>query len=236
MEYKRIVLKLSGEALKGSTPYGIDPITIKAVAKDIKEIYDLGVQIIIICGAGNIWRGETASKLGMNRSQADYMGMLGTILNSLALQDGLEGINIPTRVMSAISVNEVCEPYIRRKALKHLESNRVVIIAGGTGSPFFSTDTAATLRASELEADLILMAKNGVDGVYDSDPKVNKHAILLKEVSYQEILDKKIRIMDLTAVSMAKDNHLAIKVFSMNKQGLIKKALLDDKIGTIIKE
>ncbi|MDR2867324.1 MAG: UMP kinase [Acholeplasmatales bacterium] len=236
MPYRRIVLKLSGEALKGSTNYGIDPLTIKAVAKDIKEIYDLGIEIIIIVGAGNIWRGVTASKLGMDRSQADYMGMIGTILNGLALQDGLEGLNIPTRVLSAINVNQVCEPYIRRKALSHLSKKRVIIIVGGTGNPYFSTDSAATLRASELDADLILMAKNGVDGVYDRDPRINKDAKLLKEVSYQEILEKKIEIMDMTAVSMAKDNHLVIKVFSMNKQGLIKKALLDDKVGTLIKE
>jgi len=233
---KRVVLKLSGEALKGTTPYGIDPLTIKKVAADIKEVYDLGVQIIIICGAGNLWRGETASHLGMNRSQADYMGMLGTIMNGLALQDGLEQAGVPTRVLSAISVNEVCEPYIRRRALKHLNKNRIVIIAGGTGNPFFSTDTAATLRASELDCSLILMAKNGVDGVYDKDPKTSSDAKLLKRITYTQVLNNNLKVMDLTAISMAKNNNIKLKVFSMNTPGNIKKAFLDENVGTIVEE
>lgn len=233
--YNRVVLKLSGEALKGDTKYGIDPTTIKKIATEIKSIYELGTQIIMIIGAGNLWRGKTGEELGMDRAQADYMGMLGTIMNGLAVQDALEGIGVPTRVMTAINVDSCAEPYIRRRADRHLEKQRIVIIAGGTGSPFFSTDSAAVLRGAELDAQIILMAKNGVDGIYNKDPRVHSDAVLYKELSHQEIIDKDLKVMDITAASMAKENHLDILVFDMNEPGNMKKAVLGEKVGTLVK-
>lgn len=188
--YKKILLKLSGESLKGNTSYGIDPITIKKIALEIKEISDLGVQIAIIVGAGNLWRGRIGEELGMDRSQADYMGMLGTIMNSLALQDALEKTQTITRVMTAFPVTTVAEPYIRRKAIRHLEKGRVVILAAGAGSPYFSTDTAAALRAAELHVNVILMAKNNIEGVYDKDPKKHDDAVLLKKLSTSKFYRK----------------------------------------------
>jgi uridylate kinase len=234
--YKRVVLKLSGEALKGNSGFGIDPKTVKSICLEIKDILTLGIELIIIVGAGNLWRGKNASDLGMDRSQADYMGMLGTIMNGLALQDGLESIGVPTRVMSALNVNAVAEPYIRRRALRHLEKGRVVIISGGTGAPYFSTDTAASLRAAELAAECILMAKNGTEGIYDKDPKIFKDAKLYNVITFAEILNKQLGVMDSTAVSMARENHIQIKVFSMNKVGNIKKAIMGEKIGTTVIE
>lgn len=233
--YQRVILKLSGEAMKGNTNYGIDPQTVKKIALEIKEIYDLGVQIGVVIGAGNLWRGVIGEELGMDRAQADYMGMLGTIMNGLALQDSLEGINVPSRVMSAIPIPEVAEPYIRRRAIRHLEKNRVTIFVGGTGSPYFSTDTAAGLRAAEIDAEVILMAKNGVEGVYDKDPRKFEDALLYKELTLQEVLEKNLMVMDSTAASICKDNKINIAVFDMNKHGNIKKATLKENVGTLVK-
>lgn len=232
--YQRIILKLSGEALKGDTSYGIDPKTVNKIASEIKEIYALGVQVGVVVGAGNLWRGVTGEQLGMDRAQADYMGMLGTIMNGLALQDALESIDVSSRVMSAIPISEVAEPYIRRRAIRHLEKGRVTIFVGGTGSPYFSTDTAAGLRAAEVGADVILMAKNGVMGVYDKDPKYHKDAVLFEELTLQEVLEKNLLVMDATAASMCKENKINIVVFDMNVKGNVKKATLGDKIGTLV--
>jgi len=204
-------------------PKGIHPTTVKGIATEIKEIYELGVQIGIVVGAGNLWRGTTGEELGMDRAQADYMGMLGTIMNGLALQDALESIDVPTRVMTVLPVASVAEPYIRRRAIRHFEKNRVLILSGGTGSPFFSTDTAAALRAAELNADIILMAKNGVKGVYDKDPKKFKDATMYDEVSQGQIISQKLRVMDTTAASICRENKINILVFNMNDKGNIKK-------------
>ncbi len=230
--YKRILLKLSGEALKGDTEFGIDPQTVNKIAKQIKDVHDLGVEIGIVVGGGNIWRGATAAQLGMDRAQADYMGMLATVMNGLAIQDALEHIGVPTRAMTALSIDEVAEGYIRRRAIRHLEKGRVCIFVGGLGSPYFSTDTACVLRATEIGAEIILMAKNGTDGVYDSDPKTNPDAKLYTEVPFSEILAKNLKVMDLTAASLCKENKLEIIVFNMNKDGNIVKAVNGDKIGT----
>lgn len=232
--YQRVILKLSGEAMKGNTNYGIDPKTVKEIALEIKEIYDLGVQVGVVIGAGNLWRGITGQELGMDRAQADYMGMLGTIMNGLALQDALEGIDVPSRVMSAIPIPEVAEPYIRRRAIRHLEKGRVTIFVGGTGSPYFSTDTAAGLRAAEIDAEIILMAKNNVSGVYDKDPKKFNDAKMYNELTLQQVLEQKLLVMDSTAASICKDNHINIVVFDMNQKGNIKKAALGEKIGTLV--
>lgn len=230
--YKRILLKLSGESLKGDGKYGIDPKTVKKVAVTISQIYHLNVDIAIVVGAGNIFRGQTGEELGMDRSQADYMGMLGTIMNGLALQDSLEQINIPTRVLSAISSNTVAEPYIRRRALRHLEKRRVLILVGGTGSPYFSTDTAAALRAAELNVDIVLMAKNGVNGVYNKDPKIHNNAVLYDRITQKEVIENKLQVMDLTAASMCRDNKINIIVFDVNVEDNIKNVVLGKKIGT----
>ncbi len=230
--YKRILLKLSGEALKGGTDFGIDPQTVNKIAKQIKDVHDLGVEIGIVVGGGNIWRGATAAQLGMDRAQADYMGMLATVMNGLAIQDALEHIGVPTRAMSALSINEVAEEYIRRRAVRHLEKGRVCIFVGGLGSPYFSTDTACVLRGTEIGAQVIMMAKNGTDGVYDSDPKTNPDAKLFTEISFSEILNRNLKVMDLTAASLCKENKLEIIVFNMNKDGNIVKAVNGEKIGT----
>ena len=233
--YKRVLLKLSGEALKGETSFGIDPQTVKGIALQIKDIYDLGVEIGIVVGGGNIWRGKTAEGLGMDRAQADYMGMLATIMNGLAVQDALENAGVPSRVMTALPIDTVAEPYIRRRAIRHLEKGRVCIFAGGLGSPYFSTDTACVLRATEIGAEVVLMAKNGTDGVYDSDPRANKDAKLYDQVTFSEILAKNLAVMDSTAASLCKDNKLSLIVFNMNKEGNIVKAVKGDKIGTLVK-
>ena len=233
--YNRVLLKMSGEALKGNTEFGIDPQTVKGLAKEIKEIHDLGCEVAIVCGGGNIWRGKTASELGMDRSQADYMGMLATIMNGLAIQDSLEELGVSTRVMSAIQCNEVCEPYIRRRAIRHLEKKIVTIFVGGTGSPYFSTDTAAGLRAAEINADVILMAKNGVEGVYNKDPRKFDDAELYTELTHNDLIQKELMVMDLTAATLCKENNIDIIVFNMNKDGNIKKAVMKEKIGTTIK-
>ncbi len=233
--YHRILLKLSGEALKGETEFGIDPKTVAEIAQQIKDVYDLGVEIGIVVGGGNIWRGKTAETMGMDRAQADYMGMLATVMNGLAVQDALEHLSVPTRVMTALSINQVAEPYIRRKAISHLGKGRVCIFVGGLGSPYFSTDTACVLRATEIEADVVLMAKNGTEGVYDSDPKTNPNAKLYNEITFSEILAKNLAVMDSTAASLCKDNKKQIIVFNMNKNGNIVRAVKGEKIGTLVK-
>ncbi len=233
--YQRVILKLSGEALKGNGTYGIHPTTVKGIATEIKELYLLGVQVGIVVGAGNLWRGKTGEELGMDRAQADYMGMLGTIMNGLALQDALESVEVPTRVMTVLPVAAVAEPYIRRRAMRHFEKGRVLIFSGGTGSPYFSTDTAAALRAAELNADIILMAKNGIEGVYDKDPKKHKDAVMFAEISQDQVLAQKLDVMDSTAASICRENKINILVFNMNEHGNIRKAVLEEPIGTLVK-
>ncbi len=234
-KYKRIVLKLSGEALSGEKGSGIDPTFIKSIAQQIKEIHDLGIEIAIVVGGGNLWRGKIGSEVGMDRANADYMGMLATVMNSLALQDSLENLDVQTRVQTSIEMRQVAEPYIRRKAMRHLEKKRVVIFAGGTGNPYFSTDTTAALRAAEIEADVILMAKNNVDGVYSADPKTDKDAFKFSELSYLDILNKELAVMDSTATSLCMDNNISLIVFSIMENGNIKRVLLGDDIGTVIR-
>ncbi len=231
--YKRVVLKLSGEALQGRKGYGIDPLVTEKIAKEIKEIRKLGVQIAIVIGGGNIYRGATASKEGVDRIIADYMGMLATVINGLALQDVLEKAGVMTRVQTAIDMQRLAEPYIRRRAVRHLEKGRVVIFVAGTGNPYFSTDTAASLRAIEINADIILKATN-VDGVYSADPKKNKSAKKFKSLKYIEVLNKGLKVMDATAVSLCMDNKLPIIVFNLTKKGNIKRVILGDNIGTVV--
>ncbi len=233
--YKRILLKLSGEALKGDTPYGIDPQTVAIIAEQIRDVQQLGVEVGIVVGGGNIWRGKTASELGMDRAQADYMGMLATIMNGLAVQDSLEHLGVPTRVMTAIPCNQVAEPYIRRRAIRHLEKGRVCIFVGGLGNPYFSTDTACVLRATEIGAEVVLMAKNKTEGVYDSDPRTNPNAKMYQELTFAEILAKNLAVMDSTAASLCKDNNLNLIVFNMNNKGNIARAVKGEKIGTLVK-
>jgi len=232
--YKRVVLKLSGEALQGRKGYGIDPLVTKAIAEEIREIKKLGAQIAIVIGGGNIYRGITASGEGVDRVIADYMGMLATVINGLALQDSLEKAGVMTRVQSAIEMQEVAEPYIRRRAVRHLEKGRIVIFVAGTGNPYFSTDTTASLRAIELSADVILKATK-VDGVYSADPKKYKSAKKFKELKYIEVLNKGLKVMDATAVSLCMDNKLPIIVFNLTKKGNIKRVILGEKIGTLVK-
>jgi uridylate kinase len=230
--YKRVIIKLSGEALKGDGMYGIHPLTVKKIATEIKDIHALGVDVGIVVGGGNLWRGKTGEELGMDRAQADYMGMLGTVMNSLALQDALESIDVPSRVMTVLPISTVAEPYIRRRAMRHFEKNRVLIFAGGTGTPYFSTDTAAALRAAELDAKIILMAKNGVDGVYDKDPKKHQDATMYDALTQEDILVKKLGVMDQTAASMCHENKIDVIVFNLNTSGNMKKAVLEEPIGT----
>lgn len=232
--YRRVLLKMSGEAIKGDTSFGIDPKTVSSIAKQIKAAHDLGVQIGIVVGGGNIWRGKTASELGMDRAQADYMGMLATIMNGLAVQDALEQIGVPTRVLSALLINEVAEPYIRRRAIRHLEKGRVCIFVGGLGSPYFSTDTACVLRATEIGAEVVLMAKNQTEGIYDSDPRKNPNACLFEKITFTEILSRNLQVMDSTAASLCKDNNLDLIVFNMNTEGNIVRAVQGEKIGTFV--
>lgn len=232
--YKRVLLKMSGEALKGSQPAGIDSKTVNEIAEEIKQIRDLGIEVGIVVGGGNFWRGKTASEIGMDRSQADYMGMLATVMNSIAVQDALESHGVPTRVLSALNIQEVAEPYIRRRALRHFEKGRVCIFAGGTGSPYFSTDTAGVLRATEIKADVVLFAKNGTEGVYDSDPRKNPDAKLYKHLTFAEVLAKNLQVMDSTATALCKDNNLKVIVFNMNKEGNIVRAAKGETIGTLV--
>lgn len=234
-KYKRVVLKLSGEALAGEQGFGINPTVIKSVAEQVKEIAVLGVEVAVVVGGGNIWRGKIGSEMGMDRATADYMGMLATVMNSLALQDSLEQVGIETRVQTSIEMRQVAEPYIRRRAIRHLEKKRVVIFAAGTGNPYFSTDTTAALRAAEIEAEVILMAKNNVDGVYTADPLKDKNAKKYEELSYLDVLKEGLAVMDSTASSLCMDNNIPLLVFSIMENGNIKKAVMGETIGTIVR-
>jgi len=229
--YKRILLKLSGEVLTGEKDYGIDPAVIRQIAREIKEVKNLEVEVAIVIGGGNIFRGVAASSKGMDRASADYMGMLATVLNGLALQDALEKIDVHTRVQTAIEMREVAEPYIRRRAIRHLEKGRVVIFVGGTGNPYFTTDTTASLRAMEIGAEVILKATK-VDGVYEEDPLLNKRAKKYDELTYLDVLKKQIKVMDATAISLCMDHQIPIIVFNLKKKGNIKRVILGERVGT----
>ncbi|MCD7949358.1 MAG: UMP kinase [Erysipelotrichaceae bacterium] len=233
-KYKRVLLKISGEALAGEKGFGIDPVTVADIARQIKDAKLLGVQIAIVCGGGNIWRGKTGSELGMERANADYMGMLATVMNGMALQNALEDIGVETRLQTAIEMKEVAEIYIRRRAIRHLEKDRIVIFGAGLGSPFFTTDTTAALRAAEINADVILMAKNGVDGVYSDDPKINPNAKKYNHISYLDVLNEDLHIMDQTAITLCKDNDIDLCVFNMQEDGNIARACNGESIETTI--
>jgi uridylate kinase len=234
-KYKRVVLKLSGEALAGGEGFGINPAVIKSVASQVKEVAELGVEVAVVVGGGNIWRGKTGSEMGMDRATADYMGMLATVMNSLALQDSLEQSGIETRVQTSIEMRQVAEPYIRRRAIRHLEKKRVVIFAAGTGNPYFSTDTTAALRAAEIEAEVILMAKNNVDGVYTADPLKDSTATKYTELSFLDVIKNGLQVMDSTASSLCMDNDIPLVVFSIMEEGNIKKVILGENIGTVVR-
>ncbi|QIL46398.1 UMP kinase [Vagococcus coleopterorum] len=234
-KYQRIVLKVSGEALAGEEGFGINPPVIAEIAKEIKEVQELGVEVAIVVGGGNIWRGTIGEEMGMERAQADYMGMLATVMNALALQDTLENIGVATRVQASIDMRQIAEPYIRRKAVRHLEKERVVIFAAGTGNPYFSTDTTAALRAAEIDADVILMAKNNVDGVYSADPKTNADATKFDELTHLDVISKGLQVMDSTASSLSMDNDIPLVVFNLNEPGNIKRVCLGENIGTTVR-
>lgn len=234
LKYKRIILKLSGEALAGEKGFGINPPVIKKIAEEIKDVYNQGIQIAVVVGGGNMWRGEAGAEMGMERSQADYIGMLSTVMNGLALQDNLETAGVPTRLQTSIEMKQIAEPYIRRKAVRHLEKGRIVIFSGGTGNPYFSTDTAAVLRAAEIDADAILMAKNGTDGIYSADPNKDKNAVKFDKLTQKQILDKGLNVMDSTASSLSMDNDIPLVVFNLNEPGNIKRVVEGQNIGTIV--
>jgi uridylate kinase len=233
-KYGRVLLKLSGEAMVGESQFGIDPIVVKGLARQLRGVVELEVQVAIVIGGGNIWRGLAASSRGMDRATADYMGMVATVLNALALQDALEKIDLQTRVMTAIEMREVAEPYIRRRAIRHMEKGRVVILAAGTGNPYFTTDTAAALRALELNADVLLMAKNQVDGVYSDDPNVNLDARRYRQISHQEAMERNLRVMDASALALLRDHNLPILVFRMDEVGAIEAAIQGQEVGTLV--
>ena len=232
-KYSRVALKLSGEAMAGNAGVGIDTDIVQVIAEKVKEVHDLGVETSIVVGGGNFWRGRDSGN--MDRATSDYMGMLGTVMNALALQDALEGLNAVTRVQTAIEMKQVAEPYIRRRAIRHLEKGRIVIFAGGTGNPYFSTDTTAALRAAEIDADVILLAKKGVDGIYDSDPKINKNARKFDELTYFEILKRELKIMDSTATSLCMDNKIPLIVFGIDEPSNIVDVVKGSTIGTNVK-
>ena len=232
-KYKRVIIKLSGEALAGEIGYGLESNTLNTLAEQIAEISALGVEVACVVGGGNIWRGIAGAKRGIDRATADYMGMLATVINALALQDVLEKHDVDTRVMSAIEMREVAEPYIKRRAIRHLEKGRVVIFAAGTGNPFLSTDTTAALRAAEIEAEAILMAKK-VDGVYDCDPKTHPEAQRFETLTFLEVLNRGLKVMDSTAISLCMDNNIPIQVFNITEKGNMMKAVLGEKIGTLV--
>lgn len=235
--YQRILLKLSGEALMGNQTSGIDSKVVNQIAQEIKSAHELGVQIAVVVGGGNIFRGvQSSAALGMDRAAADYVGMLATIMNGLVLQGVLESINVKTRVQTAIGMQAIAEPYIRRRAVRHLEKGRVVIFAGGTGNPFFTTDTTAALRAAEIDANVLLMAKHGVDGVYDSDPKKNSNAKKFTNLTYNEVLSKELKAIDATAIALAQEGKIPIIVFDFSSKGLISNIVTGEKIGTIISD
>ncbi|MDO9351105.1 MAG: UMP kinase [Deltaproteobacteria bacterium] len=232
--YKRILLKISGEVLTGEGGFGIDPSVIRQIAGEIKEVKTLGVEIAIVIGGGNIFRGVAASSMGMDRVSADHMGMLATILNGIALQDALEKMGVQTRLQTAIEMRELAEPFIRRRAIRHLEKGRVVIFAGGTGNPYFTTDTTASLRAMEIGAEVILKATK-VDGVYDADPMVNRQARKYDELTYLDVLKKRLRVMDATAITLCMDHQIPIIVFNLKKKGNIRRVILGEKVGTKVR-
>ncbi len=233
-KYRRILLKMSGEALIGRAGYGIDPQVVHFIAEQIGSAVRYGVQVAVVIGGGNIWRGMDVAAQGMDRAQADYMGMLATVINALALQDALEKRGIFTRVQTAIRMEAVAEPYIRRRAIRHMEKGRVVILAAGTGNPYFTTDTAAALRALEVEAEIILMAKNGVDGVYDDDPRRNPQARRFDRLTYLEAINRRLQVMDSTALTLCMDNHMPIIVFDVQAPGQIERIILGEQVGTLI--
>jgi uridylate kinase len=233
--FRRVLIKLSGESLMGDLDFGTDPNRVNAVAKQIKVVHDRGIEVSIVVGAGNIYRGMSGAAEGMDRATADYMGMLATLLNALPLQDALERVGVHTRVQSAIAVAEVAEPYIRRRAMRHLEKGRVVIFAGGTGNPFFTTDTAAALRATEVRAEAILMAKNGVDGVYSADPKSDPTAELIPEITHMEAIQRGLKVMDATALTLCMENGLPIHVFNMDDEQNIDRIVCGSAVGTLVK-
>jgi uridylate kinase len=233
--YRRILLKLSGEVLAGEQGFGIDPIKANQLANEIKSVHEMGVSIVLIIGAGNIFRGMHAASKGMDRVTGDYLGMLATIMNAISLQDALEHVGVETRTLSAITVSQISEPYIRRRALRHLDKRRVVIVAGGTGNPYFTTDTAAALRATELKAEVLLKGTK-VDGVYDKDPVLYSDAVRYDNISFSDVLLKNLRVMDLTAITLCKENSLTIRVFNINNEGDLKRVVEGDDIGTTVTE
>lgn len=233
-KYKRILIKLSGEALAGEKGVGIDIETVKTIAKEIAEVHSSGVEIALVIGGGNLWRGEPAAAAGMDRVQADYTGMLGTVMNALVMADSLQQNGVDTRVQTSIPMQNVAEPYIRGRALRHLEKNRIVIFAAGIGSPYFSTDTTAALRAAEIDAEAILMAKNGVDGVYNADPKKDANAVKFDELTHGEVIKRGLKIMDATASTLSMDNDIDLVVFNMNQAGNIKRVVFGEAIGTTV--
>ena len=233
-KYKRILIKLSGEALAGEKGVGIDIETVKTIAKEIAEVHSSGVEIALVIGGGNLWRGEPAAAAGMDRVQADYTGMLGTVMNALVMADSLQQNSVDTRVQTSIPMQNVAEPYIRGRALRHLEKNRIVIFAAGIGSPYFSTDTTAALRAAEIDAEAILMAKNGVDGVYNADPKKDANAVKFDELTHGEVIKRGLKIMDATASTLSMDNDIDLVVFNMNQAGNIKRVVFGEAIGTTV--
>jgi uridylate kinase len=233
LKYRRVLLKLSGEALGGENGAGISPTEIERIARRVKDVYELGVQIALVIGAGNLWRGKQGIERGMDRATADYMGMLGTVMNALAMMDALERNGVYCRVQSAIEMRSVAEPYIRRRAIRHLEKNRVVIFSAGTGNPYFSTDTAAALRAMEIDADVLIKATK-VDGVYDSDPKRNPNAVKFDELTYIDVLSRRLEVMDSTAISLCMENNLPILVVNLWDEKALHQALMGEKIGTLV--
>ncbi|MCG9872930.1 UMP kinase [Streptococcus suis] len=233
-KYERILIKLSGEALAGERGVGIDLKTVQEMAKEIQEVAESGIQIALVIGGGNLWRGEPAAEAGMDRVQADYTGMLGTVMNALVMADSLKQLGVDTRVQTAIAMRSVAEPYIRGRALRHLEKGRIVIFGAGIGSPYFSTDTTAALRAAEIEADAILMAKNGVDGVYNADPKKDANAVKFNELTHREVISRGLKIMDATASTLSMDNDIDLVVFNMNEPGNIKRVVFGEPIGTTV--
>lgn len=233
-KYQRILIKLSGEALAGDKGVGIDIPTVQSIAKEIAEVHNSGVQIALVIGGGNLWRGEPAAEAGMDRVQADYTGMLGTVMNALVMADSLQQYGVDTRVQTAIPMQTVAEPYVRGRALRHLEKNRIVVFGSGIGSPYFSTDTTAALRAAEIEAEAILMAKNGVDGVYNADPKKDANAVKFDELTHVEVIKRGLKIMDATASTISMDNDIDLVVFNMNETGNIKRVVLGEQIGTTV--
>ena len=232
--FHRVLLKLSGEAMVGDTTYGIDPVVVERLAGQIQRVAEHGIEIAIVIGGGNIWRGLAASSKGMDRATADYMGMVATVLNALALQDALEKRDVQTRVMTAIEMHEVAEPYIRRRAIRHMEKGRVVILAAGTGNPYFTTDTAAALRALELDSNVLLMAKNRVDGVYSADPNSDSQARRYRRISHQEAIERDLKVMDAAALALLRDNDLPIVVFDVNRESGIESAALGKPVGTLV--